>query len=223
MKKRNYNDNTTLNTRNYSWDLVIYEIPKDFLQERLDYLVSIGCVNHYAYIVHDKDTTLNDNNEVITKPIHTHLLIVFNQNVSVRTIKNRLLEYTEHNIFGQPIKDKKGAYRYLTHKDDLDKYQYDASLIVEYDNYFSKYDLSSDLSLNKEYLEINQMIDDFVILTYRQLACKYGKDFIKNYKSYEYYFSLIYVQEYNLHFTHDDLTQALNNMTLKELIKSLKK
>lgn len=221
--KRKYNDNTTLNTRAYSWDLVIYEITKEYLQDRLTELVNIGCVNHYSYIIHDKDTSIDENNVVIQKPIHAHLLIVFNQNVSVKTIKNRLLDYTEHNMFGQPIKDKRGAYRYLTHKDDLDKYQYDSNLIVDYDDYFSKYDLCTDLSLNKEYMEINQMIDDYILLTYRQMACKYGKDFIKNYKAYSYYFALVYSQEYNLTVKDGDFNDIYNTINLRDFIKSLKK
>jgi len=220
-KKPNYNDGTTINTRAYSWDLVIYEIEKSYLDEKLKELIGAGVVTHYSYIQHDKDMehdTINvvavdkDGNTIIdkdgnektlikeldtlhAKPFHTHLLITFNQKVSVKVIKNRLLQYTIHNTFGQPIKDKRGAYRYLTHKDNPEKYQYNDSDIVNYDDYFSKYDIKLDLSQSPEYQEINQMIDDYTQLTYRQQACKYGRDYIKNFKSYAYFFDMVIEQE----------------------------
>lgn len=192
--KRNYNDGTTLSTRAYSWDLVIYEIETDYLLNKLDYLTSIGLVKHFAFIQHDNDKEINESGVEVSKPLHTHLLIVFNQNVSVRQIKERILEYTQHNTFGQPLKDINGAYRYLTHKDDKDKYQYDDNLIISNDNYFSKpRDL---LNPNKEVNEISQMIDDYLSnVGYRTMAIKYGKDFIKNFKSYQYYFELIRQEE----------------------------
>lgn len=194
-EKRNYNDGTTLNTRAYSWDIVIYEISKEYLQEKLNTLTNIGVVKHYAYIIHNMDKQLDDNNNIIDKPLHCHLLITFNQNVSIKTIKERIIEYTEHNMFGQPLKDKRGAYRYLTHKDDSDKYQYNDIDIVNYDDYFSKFDITTDLQVSKEYQEINNMIDDYSTLSYRQLACKYGKDFIRNFRAYQFYFDLIIEQE----------------------------
>lgn len=194
-KKKNYNDGTKITTRAYTFDLVIYEIDQEYLQNRLDMLVNNGYVNHYAYIQHDKDIEIDENGNEVKKPLHTHLLINFDQNVSVKQIKERILEYTEHNTFGQPLKDKRGAYRYLTHKDNVDKYQYDESLIHSNDDYFKSFDKSLITSECKESDEINQMINDYGTLSYRQLAIKYGRDFIKNFKAYEYYFNLIINQE----------------------------
>lgn len=194
MSKKNYNDGTTLNTRAYNWSIVIYEITKEYLEERLKELINNGIVKHYSYIIHDKDKEEKDG-VMIDKPLHTHILMSFNQNVSIKVIKVRLLKYTEHNMFGQPLKDKYVAYRYLTHKDDKDKYQYDDKDIINYDDFFSKYDPSTELGQSKEYQEINQMIDDYTKLSYRQQACKYGRDYIKNFKSYAYFFEMVIEQE----------------------------
>lgn len=69
-------------------------------------------------INHDKDT--NELGELIEK--HTHVYIEYATPRKITTVANLL--NVEPN-FIELVKNKKSMLRYLTHKDDLDKYQYD--------------------------------------------------------------------------------------------------
>lgn len=69
-------------------------------------------------INHDKDT--NDNGELVE--VHTHVYLEYETPRKITTIAN-LLEV--ENNFVEIVKSKKAFMRYLTHKDDLDKFQYD--------------------------------------------------------------------------------------------------
>jgi len=70
-------------------------------------------------INHDKDTD-PDTGELIEN--HTHILLEYETPRKIGTVAN-LLE-VEPN-FVELVKSKKALIRYLTHKDDTDKYQYD--------------------------------------------------------------------------------------------------
>ena len=77
-----------------------------------------------VYIInHDKD-----NNELgeLVEP-HTHIYLEYETPRKLSTIAN-LLEVEANFI--EIIRNKKGYLRYLTHKDDLDKFQYDNSEVL---------------------------------------------------------------------------------------------
>lgn len=74
-----------------------------------------------VYIInHNKDTS--ENGEIIEE--HTHIYLEYVNPRLVSTVAN-LLEVEPNFI--EVIKNKKGYLRYLIHKDDKDKYQYDES------------------------------------------------------------------------------------------------
>ncbi len=68
-------------------------------------------------INHDKDT--NENGEIIEK--HTHVYLDYPTPRKITTISN-LLEVEPNFI--EKVKNKKGFLRYLTHKDEEDKFKY---------------------------------------------------------------------------------------------------
>lgn len=77
-----------------------------------------------VYVInHDKDT--NDLGELVEP--HTHIYLEYDTPRKVSTIANLL--GVEAN-FIEIIRNKKGYMRYLTHKDDLDKWQYDNSEVM---------------------------------------------------------------------------------------------
>lgn len=69
-------------------------------------------------INHDKD--LNEFGEAVEA--HTHIYIDYNTPRKITTVANLLGVAVN---FIELVKNKKGFLRYLTHKDDPDKYQYD--------------------------------------------------------------------------------------------------
>ena len=77
-----------------------------------------------VYIInHDKDS--NDLGELVEP--HTHIYLEYETPRKLSTIAN-LLEVEANFI--EIIRNKKGYLRYLTHKDDLDKFQYDNSEVL---------------------------------------------------------------------------------------------
>lgn len=81
-----------------------------------------GAAIVYA-ITHDKDTD-EDNNP---KEPHTHIVIIYKTPRKLSTIAN-LLQVPANFI--EVVKNKQGILRYLTHQDDKEKYQYDASAVI---------------------------------------------------------------------------------------------
>ena len=87
-----------------------------------------------VYVInHDKDT--NDLGELVEP--HTHIYLEYETPRKLSTIAN-LLEVEANFI--EIIRNKKGYMRYLTHKDDPDKYQYDNSEVLT--NASVSYDLT---------------------------------------------------------------------------------
>ena len=166
--------------RAYSWSCITYETT-DYL---ITHLSNNDRVAHYCFIEHNLDIKEDGS----PKDRHIHLLVTFTENVSLNVIKTRIL-HTSQNVLGEPITDKRAVYRYLTHKDNPDKYLYDEKDIVANDDYFSKDDL---LTTSKETDEIETMIMDYLYgESYLTMAKKYGRDFIKNFRQYQYYFTLV--------------------------------
>lgn len=83
-----------------------------------DFLIKMKGSARVFIINHDKDT--NENGELIEE--HTHILIEYKTPRKISTVAN-LLE-CETN-FVEVVKNKTAVLRYLTHMDDVDKYQYD--------------------------------------------------------------------------------------------------
>nr|DAP12887.1 MAG TPA: Plasmid like replication protein [Inoviridae sp.] len=154
--------------RFYRWSLVIYGNEEDVLKV-------CRVSQHYAYILHDKEE----------KEPHWHLLCTFKVWKSLASIKSII--DNGQNVLGEEIHDKQAAFRYLTHKDNPEKYQYEEE------------DVKSD---NKEFWrgeeqgDVVELIDDIIEgMSFRDMAIKYGKDFVKNYRAYAHYAALVEAQE----------------------------
>lgn len=166
--------------RYYSFSCVCYydeSLGRDFLRSFSRYCSKI------AYIFHDKDD----------KTPHWHLLCTFSQNKSIESVKKLLFAKDGNDLkistLVQPLRDKFSAFRYLTHKDDPDKYQYPDSEVICNDlKYFTGSSLRAD---NEEFL--NDITSCY--LSYRELAIKYGRDYIRNFKLYSDFASACLKQE----------------------------
>ena len=149
--------------RDYNWGLVSYASIEE-LQPLLNF------ATYYAYILHDKDLCKNN---------HYHILLYFKREISWKQLNDFIDCYvaSNQNTFKKPIKNKKGAFDYLTHKNNTDKYQYNESDIIS--------NKISHFSMIKEEKNIIELIDDIINgLSYRELIKKWGRDFVINEEKY---------------------------------------
>lgn len=164
--------------RYYSFAIVTYHTDLD--------IISSFCKNctRYSFIFHDKDTD---------KAPHYHVLCTFRQNHSFKSVVELFPQYafdgTRRNTFAEQLYDKYSAFRYLTHKDNPEKFQYpDSSIVSNGIDYFIPNISTSD---NEAFLE--KLLSPYI--SYRQLAVEFGKDFIRNHKSYLEFAELVHKQE----------------------------
>lgn len=123
-------------------------------------LKNINEAHFYAYIIHDKDGTEN----------HIHYILNIAGSRSIKSI-SEMLDVNPQYI--QVCKKNKGYARYLLHKDDPEKYQYDINQVFtnDYDRYLS---LVSDVTTN-----VSDLFEDYLNVTYGRLS---SYDFINKYR-----------------------------------------
>lgn len=114
---------TKKSTKKRNWSFVLYpeSAPADWL-ERLKLSGLMGAVSP----LHDKD--INADGE--PKKAHYHIILVYAGPTSFNVV-NALCESLNQPI-PQPLESVRGYYRYLTHKDNPEKYQYSDTDIVTF-------------------------------------------------------------------------------------------
>ena len=169
------------NKKSRNWFIVTYNKPEEFQN-------LLNTCKEWAYIYHDRDEG---------KEPHYHILAVF-ENARYYTGVKKLIA-GEQNSFLEPVKTSiQQCYRYLTHEEKNDKAIYDESEIVK-----SEYFKGSDEKSTKGE-EAIQMIDDILNgLSLRELARRYGKDFMKNASSYMNYAQKVARQEHGTIFEYE--------------------
>lgn len=159
----------------------------------------IDTAKHYAYILHDRDEH---------RAPHYHLLITFSLQRSYESVRS--LVVSDQNTFTQAVKTNVGnIFHYFVHATDsaiaYGKAPYDESeVVIDDESYWKKRALSEGASWKDEKgkTEINKLfIDDLIDnkLTRKELGIKYGRDFIKNFRSYEQYRQAVYEEQYYEH------------------------
>lgn len=141
----------------------------------------LNVCNHYAYIVHDRDPT----------DTHIHILCSFSIQKSIKAV--RKLVVGEQNTFSQECEDVEALLEYFTHDNEPDKVPYPKENIV-YDNesYWKKRIKDVDSSSDKNEMFVNDLMADDMTLLF--MAKKYGRDFIKNVKSYLLFRKLLVIE-----------------------------
>lgn len=136
-------------------------------------------IKQYAYILHDMDIE----SDGTPKQQHFHIIVCLNHPVNLNTFINWWKGYIDGdgkavNTLVQCAGSVSVCYRYLTHKDDPDKYQYNDILIVSTDpSYFEDERLS-------EADPVWELVD--MILSgksLREVARIGGRDFIYHYSA----------------------------------------
>ena len=130
------------NVKKRNWAFVLYpeSAPEDW-RERLQLSGLMGAISP----LHDKD--INPTGE--PKKEHYHVILIYGSPTTYNNVKSFVVD-----DLGQPIpqalEQVKGYYRYLTHMDNPDKYQYDEAEIQT----FNGFDISDFVEMSKS--EVNR-------------------------------------------------------------------
>lgn len=157
--------------------------------------------DEYAFILHDSDVKEDGS----LKEPHFHILVYRKTGFRLTPAARA---FTQNTLI-QPCRSRKLAFEYLTHKNDPDKHSYSSSLICQFHR-----DGKDTFSLTHEEAQRNsfaQMLDDISQLSRRELAVKYGRDYMLNYRRYEQFASDVAYEDMSLE--TDNLSAELNNIS----------
>lgn len=168
-------------TRNYSF--VIYDTPYAFLNA----LSRHASVSRYCAILHDADKHPNG----VPKMEHTHILVVFENPVFysglIRLFNSpEWKEVYTTSVSVEQVSDKHSSFLYLTHESEKaleeGKTLYPSDRLVSNDlPYFQRWVISDP---EQESKTTSHFLQDLLTLTPFQLALKWGRDYMKNAKTY---------------------------------------
>lgn len=156
--------------RSYSFCVVSYNTSVS------DILELLNRASHYIYILHDHDDT----------DPHLHICLTTKQPASFNTIRNCVKG--DQNVFVEELRDKTAMANYLCHEGSQDKYVYPRSALQ-----------SNDLSF--WFKDVETKDSDFVTdllecsLSYREMAIKYGRDYMRNFSAYQNFAYQVRLQE----------------------------
>lgn len=174
--------------RAYKWSCTTYAL--DGLEERLKQ-ISLN----YLYIIHDKDTKADGSPE----QQHAHVLIRFEHRKSQKACCKAISGETGQNTLAETIKDDEAIKDYLTHKppynidkrDGHEKHQYQEDELITNDSKYwesetEKLERYSKQEADKQ-AENEEFINDLLTTrSVREMCIKYGRDYMKNYQTYNY-------------------------------------
>lgn len=151
------------------WAFVLY--PESAPSDWLEHLQTIGITSAVSPL-HNLD--VNADGEI--KKEHYHIILCYNGPTTFCNVKKLTVDTLKGTI-PQPLESIKGYYRYLTHKDNPEKAQYDDAEI-KHINGFNIFDYIDVSGLEKTRLKIS-IIDDIKknnIREYAELCLFYAYD-----------------------------------------------
>ena len=161
------------NIKTRHWAFVVY--PESLPDNWLDYIVSTGiqaCISP----LHDKD--FNPTGE--PKKPHYHVIISYSGPTTYKNVCNIFTEPLRATI-PQPLQSINGYYRYLTHKDNPEKFQYNDLEIVTLNGFdikdFAELTYSEVMSISKY---VTSFIVDNHIIEYCDLVDCFNKPDTEN-------------------------------------------
>ncbi len=159
--------------RFYSFKVVTYNTDESAFQPLLDKAFK------WAWILHDKDKTA----------AHIHILCTFKQNKSFEQVR-KMVE-GEQNTFARKMEDKYRDFLYLPHSEDFpDKALYNETDIHCNDLGFFQRGAKKTVD-NEEF--VTDLLDSN--MTYKQRAIKYGRDYIRNFRTYTKFAKMLRMEE----------------------------
>lgn len=185
-------------------------------------------IAHYAYILHDKDCYLEDIFEDDKKTIkhnkgdiekaHFHVLISFHHPHTFTAVK-KLFTTEVDKPRVEVVRDMVAQYRYLTHKDNPEKYQYPDRDIESNDiNYYEKLTIEGQKRDTDNIAE--SIINDLIRgVSPRLMVSRYGRDFIIHMKQYQECADLI--KQYDFQQSVYEKNQKLIEKEMEKVVEQL--
>lgn len=226
-----YNPNKQLR----NWDIMTY-CDKSFIQSVLD--AHSDVIRAYAYIYHDKFSQFEleeeakkndvDISDAVKVP-HYHLVLRLTRPFKLITIKNWFFCVdAEGNKITTRLIDKEyhQAFRYLTHQDDPQKYQFSKTEIICNDLNAFRSSRNSDEQISIDI--IDDMLNEVPIY---EILQRYGNNFAYHINHYKLLFDLIYYgkefveirDKYELKNYNRTFTDVNKKLTSVEDIKSFER
>lgn len=158
-----------LRQRAGNWFIETYLSPAEFHY-------ALDKMSHWAYIYHDRDYK----DDGTLKEPHYHIVARYS---NFRTGFAVLKDFVgNQNSFCEKCKSLQASYDYLTHKNEPDKTLYDDIEIVHHNPVYWESFIPS--VRDRTSLDLVEDLLSESALDLREMAKKYGRDFIKNYKAY---------------------------------------
>jgi hypothetical protein len=154
------NTGKTLNKKRI-WSFVAYpeSLPGDWIEK-----IQKTGLPFSVSPLHDSDKDPTEEN----KKSHYHVILSYDGPVTYNQVKKLTDELNQP--IPQPLNSVKGMYRYFTHKDNPDKFQYDEKDIKSYNGFcISNYEQFTKTEIMQYIIKIQQMIRDYNITEYSEL------------------------------------------------------
>lgn len=151
MNKKKSTNNCKINVKKRNWAFVLYpeSAPKDWM-ERLQ-LTGLQCA---VSPLHDCD--IDPTGE--PKKAHYHIILCYSGPTSYNVVKQ--LTDSLNQPIPQALEQVRGYYRYLTHKDNPEKFQYDESNILT----INGFNIADYVELTKsEVIEVKKRLQQLII------------------------------------------------------------
>ena len=181
-----------MNTKNRHWTFVVY--PESVVSNWIELLIETGLPFAISPL-HDKD--LNSNGE--PKKPHYHVVVTYDGPTTYKSVNENICKLIGSTI-PQRVLSLRGIYRYLTHEDNPEKYQYNRDFIQEYNNFH----------IDMTETEITYKIASITLEAEAQSICNY-LDLINYYLSDGDYDNFKIVQQHPYYFGKivDNIKKAL--------------
>ena len=150
---------STKNTKKRNWAFVLYldSAPDDWKE-----ILKIKGLPFAVSPLHDKDI----NDDGTPKKPHYHIILVFGNPTTYNNVKSITDELNQPIPI--PLESVRGMYRYFTHKDNPEKYQYNENDITLY-NAFDVTEVLNNFEVFQCLKEIQSLICELSILEYCDL------------------------------------------------------
>ena len=150
-----------MNVKKRNWAFVLYpESAPDNWQDILQQKGLECCISP----LHDKD--INPDNTI--KKAHYHIILCYSGPTSYNVVKSLTDELNQP--IPQPLEQVRGYYRYLTHKDNPEKWQYDEKQIITINGFdISNYVELTTTEINNIKKELQKVIRENKIFEYAEL------------------------------------------------------
>lgn len=213
------------NSRHRHFGIIFYGTQPELFRLLRTYHERIA---HYAFICHDKDTYLeerkNEQGEVVNKigdleKPHYHLIVDLYNAASANAIKRLFTTETDKPKV-EVLNDLVASYRYLTHKDNPEKYQYSSDCIISEDiNYYESLCIKGQ-KRDSDNIAMHIIEDLLKGLNPRLLVDRYGRDFAIHMKQYQDCADSIklWEQEERMRIRVADMKPSLTEMVTQEEI-----